>query len=130
MTLSDQGASEKISLGTASNQEGSGSSPNLSTGGHTMADDLSAALNRIVVNAASLLSVQSCSLALMEPTSSTLVTIASLQPPQPGQRRTRFRLNEGVAGWVAANLTPALVDDVTTDPRFKALVPYQIGSMI
>jgi signal transduction histidine kinase len=131
MTLSDQGAGEQTNQETTNNQEGSGSSPNhTSSAGHTMADDLSSALHRIVVNAASLLSVQNCSLALMEPTSSTLVTIASMQPPQPGQRRTRFRLNEGVAGWVAANLTPALVDDVTTDPRFKALSPYQIGSMI
>ncbi|HEX6778180.1 MAG TPA: ATP-binding protein [Ktedonobacterales bacterium] len=130
MTLSNQGAGEQTNQGTTNNQEGSGSSPNHNTGGHSIADDLSAALNRIVVNAASLLDVHNCSLALMEPTSSTLVTIASLQPPQPGHRRTRFRLNEGIAGWVAANLTPALVDDVTTDPRFKALSPYQVGSMI
>ncbi len=130
MAFSDQ-ANERDRQEPSSASGAGGSSPNHSSGaGHTMADDLSEALNRIIVNAASLLEVRNCSLALMEPTSSVLVTIASLQPPLPGQRRTRFRLNEGIAGWVAANLTPAIVDDVTTDPRFKALGPYSVGSMI
>jgi signal transduction histidine kinase len=130
MAFSDQ-ANEQSRQEAPGANGASGSSPNHGSGaGHTMADDLSEALNRIIVNAASLLEVRNCSLALMEPTSSVLVTIASLQPPTPGQRRTRFRLNEGIAGWVAANLTPALVDDVTTDSRFKALGPYSVGSMI
>ncbi len=95
-----------------------------------MADDLADALNRIIAHAAELLRVRNCSLALMEPTSSTLVTIVSVQPPPKGQRRARFHLNEGVAGWVAANLSPAIIEDVSIDPRFKALGPYSIGSMI
>jgi signal transduction histidine kinase len=108
-----------------------GSHPIQSGGsGHTMADDLAEALNRIVANAADLLGIRNCSLALLEPTSSTLVTIASVQTPPKGQRRARFHLNEGVAGWVAANLTPAIIDDVSIDARFKALGPYSIGSMI
>ena len=130
MALSDQVHERDRQEVSGANGAG-GSSPNHGSGaGHTMADDLSEALQRIVVNAASLLEVRNCSLALMEPTSSILVTIASLQPPPPGQRRTRFRLNEGIAGWVAANLTPVIVNDVTTDPRFKPLGPYSIGSMI
>ncbi|HEU5369044.1 MAG TPA: ATP-binding protein, partial [Ktedonobacterales bacterium] len=83
-----------------------------------------------VTHAADLLNVRNCSLALMEPTSSTLVTIVSVQSPPKGQRRARFHLNEGVAGWVAANLAPAIIDDVSVDPRFKALGPYSIGSMM
>jgi signal transduction histidine kinase len=107
------------------------SHPTHSTGGgQSIADDLAEALNRIVTNAAALLGVRNCSLALMEPSSSILVTIASVQQPPRGQHRARFRLNEGVAGWVAANLTPAIIDDVNTDPRFKALGPYSIGSMM
>src|SRR5579871_5626259 len=67
---------------------------------------------------------------VMEPTNSTLVTIVSGQAPPKGRRRARFHLNEGVAGWVAANLSPAIIDDVSIDSRFKALGPYSIGSMI
>ncbi len=107
------------------------SHPTHSTGGsQSIADDLSEALNRIVTNAAAVLGVRNCSLALMEPSSGILVTIASVQQPPKGQHRARFRLNEGVAGWVAANLTSAIIDDVNTDPRFKALGPYSIGSMM
>jgi signal transduction histidine kinase len=96
----------------------------------TMADDLADALNRIIAHTAELLRVRNCSLALMEPTSSTLVTIVSVQPTPKGQRRARFHLNEGVAGWVAANLSSVIIDDVSIDSRFKALGPYSIGSMI
>jgi two-component system phosphate regulon sensor histidine kinase PhoR len=95
-----------------------------------MADDLADALNRIVTHTAELLNVRNCSLALMEPTSSTLVTIVSVQSLPRGQKRARFHLNEGVAGWVAANLSPAIIDDVSIDARFKPLGPYSIGSMI
>src|SRR5579885_361296 len=110
---------------------GRSNDPTHSTGGsQSIADDLSEALNRIVTNAAAVLGVRNCSLALMEPSSGILVTIASVQQPPRGQHRARFRLNEGVAGWVAANLTSAIIDDVNTDPRFKALGPYSIGSMM
>jgi len=116
---------------TSKNSETSGPIAHQSSAnGHTMADDLAETLHHIVTNAADLLGVQHCSLALMEPTSSTLVTIASVQAPPKGQRRARFRLNEGVAGWVAANLSPTTIDDVSTDPRFKALGPSSVGSMM
>ncbi len=115
---------------TSKSSENGSSHPVHTTNGPTMADDLADALNRIVGHTADLLKVRNCSLALMEPTTSTLVTIVSVQSPPKGQRRARFRLNEGVAGWVAANLAPAIIDDVSIDSRFKALGAYSIGSMM
>lgn len=34
------------------------------------------------------------------------------------RNRTRFQLGQGVAGWVAQHKKPALIDDVTVDPRW------------
>ncbi len=131
MSLPGQAAGEGNVRETVKSSRQSVSHPTHSSGSSpTMAEDLADALNRIVTNTAELLGVRNCSLALMEPTSSTLVTIASVQTPPPGQRRSRFRLNEGVAGWVAANLAPVIIDDVSIDQRYKALGPYAIGSMI
>ncbi len=115
---------------TSKSSENGISHPIQTSSGPSMADDLADALNRVVANAAELLKVRNCSLAMMEPTNSNLVTIVSVQAPPKGQRRARFHLNEGVAGWVAANLSPAIIDDVSIDSRFKALGPYSIGSMI
>ncbi len=98
--------------------------------GNRSAKDLAETLQRIIEHAAELLEAPNCSLAIMEPASSTLVTVASLYPDARTMRRPRFRLNEGVAGWVAANLTPAIVENVATDPRFKQTGSYPIGSML
>jgi putative nucleotidyltransferase with HDIG domain len=35
-----------------------------------------------------------------------------------GFRNNRFRLGEGIAGWVAENRTPALIEDKSADPRY------------
>jgi signal transduction histidine kinase/GAF domain-containing protein len=98
--------------------------------GNRSAKDLAETLQRIIEHAAALLEAQNCSLAVMEPASSTLVTIASLYPDAKTTRRPRFRLNEGVAGWVAANLTPAIIANVAADPRYKETGSYPIGSMM
>ncbi|HEY7349410.1 MAG TPA: ATP-binding protein [Ktedonobacterales bacterium] len=130
MSLSEQAAEGDVRETSRSSENGGSHPVHPSGSGHTMADDLADALNRIVTNTADLLNVRNCSLALMEPTSSTLVTIATAQPTPRGQRRARFRLNEGVAGWVAANLTPVIIGDVSVDARFKELGPYTISSMM
>jgi signal transduction histidine kinase len=130
MSLPKQATDEGNVVEATRGREQGGSHPIQPGSGHTMADDLADALNRIATHTADLLGVRNCSLALMEPTSSTLVTIVSVQAPPKGQRRARFRLNEGVAGWVAANLSSAIIDDVSLDARFKALGPYSVGSMI
>ena len=59
------------------------------------------ALQRIVQNAAALLEVGNCSIALTGVTGNTVVTHAAFPHQGRPTRHTRFQLNEGVAGWVA-----------------------------
>ncbi len=87
-------------------------------------------LQKIVYNAGALLEVRNCSIALLDASGSTLVTLAALQKNGRTPRRTRFRLNEGVAGWVAENCEPLVINDVSLDPRFKRLGRVPIGSIM
>lgn len=91
---------------------------------------LSGMLQKIVQNAGALLEVQSCSLALADITGSVLVTQAALQKHGQQPRHSRFQLNEGVAGWVAEHRSPLLINDVSSDVRFKRLGRLPIGSMM
>ncbi len=87
-------------------------------------------LQKIVYNAGALLEVRNCSVALLDASESTLVTLAALQKNGRTPRHTRFRLNEGVAGWVAENCEPLVINDVSLDPRFKRLGRTPIGSIM
>jgi starch phosphorylase len=60
-----------------------------------------------------------CSVYLLEPDRSTLVLAATvgLKPDSVG--RIRMGLNEGLAGLVAEELRPIMVEDATKHPRFK-----------
>lgn len=91
---------------------------------------LSGILQKIVQNAGALLEVQSCSLALADITGSVLVTRAALQKHGQQPRHSRFQLNEGVAGWVAENRSPLLINDVGSDARFKRLGRLPVGSIM
>ncbi len=87
-------------------------------------------LQKIVQNTGALLNVQSCSVALLDEKQTTLVTLAALQKHGQRLRQTRFRLNEGVAGWVAEQREALIINDVSLDPRFKRLGRVPIGSII
>lgn len=87
-------------------------------------------LQKIVYNAGALLEVRNCSVAMLDARGSTLVTLAALQKNGRTPRHTRFRLNEGVAGWVAENCEPLVLNDVSLDPRFKRLGRTPIGSIM
>src|SRR6266496_5065280 len=87
-------------------------------------------LQKIVQNAGALLDVQNCSVALLDATQTTLVTLAALQKQGQRLRQTRFRLNEGVAGWVAEHREALIINDVSLDQRFKRLGRIPIGSII
>jgi PAS domain S-box-containing protein len=87
-------------------------------------------LQKIVQNTSALLDVQNCSVALLDDTRTTLVTLAALQKHGQLLRQTRFRLNEGVAGWVAEHREALIINDVSLDPRFKRLGRMPIGSII
>src|SRR5205085_5700286 len=86
-------------------------------------------LQKIVQNAGALLEVNNCSVALLNATRTTLVTLAALQQNGQRPRYTRFQLNEGVAGWVAEHRKPLIILDVSHDPRFKRLGRVPIGSI-
>jgi signal transduction histidine kinase len=94
------------------------------------AQALKATLDRLVRNAGMLLGVPSVSIALLEAETGDLVTWAALVKGSEPLRHTRFRPNEGVAGWVAAHLEPVVVNDVSTDTRFKPLGGARVGSML
>ncbi len=87
-------------------------------------------LQKIVRNAGTLLEVRSCSVALLDVTGTTLVTLAALQRHGHKLRRSRFQLNEGVAGWVATHREVLVINDVSLDPRFKRLGRTPIGSIM
>ena len=87
-------------------------------------------LQKIVRNAGALLEVRNCSIALLDTAGTTLVTLAALQKNGRKPRHTRFRISEGVAGWVAQYHEALVISDVNLDPRFKRLGRVPIGSMI
>ena len=87
-------------------------------------------LQKIVQNAGALLNVRNCSVALLDAASTSLVTMAALQDNGQKTRQTKFRVSEGVAGWVAEHCQPLVIDDVSGDPRFKRLGRTHVGSML
>src|SRR5438874_3714500 len=101
-----------------------------STPTESESQELVGVLQKIVQNAGALLEVGSCSVALSDATGTVLVTMAALQKNGHKPRQTRFKLNEGVAGWVAEHRQPLIIHDVRLDPRFKRLGRSPIGSMI
>ncbi|HLH60713.1 MAG TPA: ATP-binding protein [Ktedonobacteraceae bacterium] len=86
-------------------------------------------LQKIVQNAGAILGVSNCSVALLDATGTALVTLAALQHGRK-PRRTRFRISEGVAGWVAEHREALIINDVRLDPRFKRLGRIPVGSMV
>jgi diguanylate cyclase (GGDEF)-like protein len=68
-----------------------------------------------------LLGADAFSILLLDPSGGGLMARAAhgLQPAQLAQ--VVFRVGEGVAGWVVAHGEPALIDDVSVDPRFVEL---------
>ena len=102
--------------------------------GHTAAEgesqELVHVLQKIVQNAGALLGVERCSLALLDASGTSLVTLAALNKQGSQPRHTRFHLNEGVAGWVAEHREPLVISDVSVDSRFKRLGHTPVGSMV
>src|SRR5712691_11294015 len=92
--------------------------------------ELAGLLQKIVQNAGALLEVESCSVALFDAIGTALVTLAALQKNGHKPRHTRFKLNEGVAGWVAEHRETLIINDVGLDPRFKRLERFPIGSIV
>src|ERR1051326_2911724 len=92
--------------------------------------ELGEVLQKIVRNAGALLDVDNCSVALLDAGESVLVTLAALQKEGQQPRHTRFQADEGVAGWVARHREPLIIDDASSDARFKRLGSVPVGSMV
>jgi len=88
--------------------------------------DLDVALENAMRNAQRMLQVEACILFLLDEEGETLVLKAS------GGRQVRIRdvairLEEGIAGWVARNARPLIVNDVRTNPLYHSAIDAQTG---
>lgn len=77
------------------------------------------ALHLIVSEGVRLVRASSGSVVLINPTSGFLEIHSSHNLPGPA-RRLQLRVGEGITGWVARHGKPALVNDVSADPRYVA----------
>lgn len=78
---------------------------------------LEASLNAL----AELVHVQHGSIMLVEQETDHLIDAAVLNGHRSDRGYTRFRVGQGVAGWVAQSRKAAIIDDVSNDPRWVAL---------
>lgn len=88
--------------------------------------DLEEALKNSMDNAQKLLGAEACVLFLLDDRGQKLVLKAS------GGRHVRIRdvairLEEGIAGWVARNRRPLIVNDVRTNPLYHSAIDAQTG---
>jgi signal transduction histidine kinase len=88
--------------------------------------NLEVALENTMRHTQQVLQCEACILFLMDEESETLVLKAS------GGRHMRvrdvsIRLEEGIAGWVARNQLPLIVNDVRTNPLYHSAIDSQTG---
>ncbi|HEX7842504.1 MAG TPA: GAF domain-containing protein, partial [Kofleriaceae bacterium] len=89
-------------------------------------------LSRIAELICQLISARACSVMLLDADRTRLLARAAYGVRTERMQSLSFRIGEGVAGWVALHGEPALIADVTADPRFIVLPGNQtpIGSML
>lgn len=89
-------------------------------------------LARIAELICHLIDARACSVMLLDADRKRLLAKAAYGLRTEQMNSLSFRIGEGVAGWVAEHGQPALIHDVTQDPRFIALPAgqAQIASMI
>ena len=85
-------------------------------------------LEAVAQSASDLVGASTCSIMLLDEARRELLGRASLglQGVDPD---FRFKMGEGVAGWVAEHTAPARIDDVAQDPRWKPL-PGTVTQMV
>ncbi|HEY4689460.1 MAG TPA: GAF domain-containing protein [Anaerolineae bacterium] len=85
--------------------------------------DLDRVLNRALALVNEAAGTRRSSILLVDSKSGRLLHRAAMgraQPLPPGGQPTRFKLNQGLAGWVIQNRLPAIVADIRTDDRWQA----------
>jgi diguanylate cyclase (GGDEF)-like protein len=85
-------------------------------------------LRAVSESAVELASASTCSIMLLDESRTELLCKASFGLPPEEEADVRFKVGQGVAGWVAAHGTPALVLDVDADARFIKL-PGQLTAI-
>lgn len=85
--------------------------------------DLDALIHDVVQQATKILRADDCSLFLMDEAAELLELVASHGPleEQAGQHTAKYRIGEGLTGWVAENGTVIRIGDPRTDARWKGL---------
>ncbi len=85
--------------------------------------DLDALIHDVVEQATKILRADDCSLFLMDEAAESLELVASHGPleAQAGQHTAKYRIGEGLTGWVAQNGGVIRVGDPRTDARWKGL---------
>ncbi len=89
--------------------------------------DLSTLLNELMELDRQVTGVEACSLMLLDPARQELVFEVAHGEKGQMLRQHRLPLDLGVCGWVAAHGQPAVINDVTKDPRFNPRVDEQTG---
>jgi diguanylate cyclase (GGDEF)-like protein len=75
-------------------------------------------LNQIAATSAELLKADSCSILLIEEGTDVLLSHGAHGLSAQEEASAIFARGHGVAGWVAQHGAPALIDDVSKDPRY------------
>ena len=84
-------------------------------------DNLATLLARISELVCQLTSAEACSIMLLDSHRERLLGKAAYGLARSDVSLISFRIGEGIAGWVAERGEPVLVDDVSSDPRYKVL---------
>ncbi|MBC7262797.1 MAG: GAF domain-containing protein [Chloroflexi bacterium] len=91
---------------------------------------LESVLRLIVANASQVLGGARCTIALFDEEAGGVVTRAASGVALEDLQATRFKLDQGIEGWVIQSGRPALVSDVETDSRFVNLSGVPVASLI
>ncbi len=89
--------------------------------------DLQETFQRLVVNTAMLINARAASLALVSPGSKNQTPLVTYCPDGPWPARSEY---EGIARWVAARQSPALIDQSSIDPREHLAGASLVGSVV
>ncbi len=84
-------------------------------------EDVSLLLARISKLVCELLAAEACSVMLLDSSRACLLAKAAYGVRAERMKLLSFQVGEGVAGWVCEHGEPALIGDVSTDPRFVVL---------
>jgi len=81
--------------------------------------DLDECLNKIMEVAAETLEAEASSLLLLDKETDNLLFRAATGEKAEEVKKLSLKMGEGVAGWVAQNARPVLIEDASRDPRHK-----------